>query len=713
MRRRNPSRALAWLALGLLVVPPGCNRIGFRPGPPSGAKSVVLVTIDTLRADHVGAYGASFAETPTLDALAAAGVRFETAITATPLTLPSHASILTGMDPPAHGVRHNGTFKLAPEVTTLAERFQAGGWATGAFVGAVVLKARYGLDQGFDLYDDEIRGDKAAPGGYVERPAGEVVGAARAWLARTDRPFFLWVHLYDPHMDYKAPEAFMRRFPDRPYDAEIAYADYQVGRLLEALRARGRLADTLVVVTSDHGESLGEHGETTHSMTLYDSVLAVPLLMAGPGLPAGQVVPGLVRVKDVAPTVLAQVGLDPLPEAQGEDLSPLLAADAPGVPERGRAAYAETLATLLDNGWAPLHAIRTDQWLYVRSPRPELYDVTRDPRQLDNLVESDSARARPAQAELDAQISAALANEKHADGLELDDETRAQLHALGYAVADGPVAATGIDPKDGRRWLPLLHRAMGAYEAGQVALAAQLFLEVTEKLPANARAHSQLASIYYQEGRYKRALKHVDLAISYDPRTPLHHAVRAEILLSLSRAPEAREAYRQAAAIDPESPWSQVGLQWEALAKGDGKAAERHARKAMDDDPGNTGVFLRIAALWSEYGEYARAAGVLEEALRASPQAAFARMRLAIEYARTGRGEAALAERELAGHYATSARLGTALGRAFAAAGDFERADWQLRQVLERHPDSAFARESLERVEAWQAKLAGEPTARP
>jgi arylsulfatase A-like enzyme/Tfp pilus assembly protein PilF len=719
VRRRSASRTLATgallLALNSISLAPGCNRIGFRPGPPPDAKSVVLVTIDTLRADHVGAYGASFAETPTLDALARAGVRFETAIAAAPITLPSHASLLTGMDPPAHGVRHNGTFKLAPELTTLAERFQAGGWATGAFVGAVVLKARYGLDQGFDVYDDEIRGEKAAPGGFAERPAVEVVDAALAWLARSEGPFFLWVHLYDPHMDYKAPEAFARRFPDRPYDAEIAYADYQVGRLLAALREQGRLADTLVVATADHGESLGEHGEATHSMALYDAVLAVPLIVAGPGLPAGRVVPGVVRAKDLAPTVLAQVGLDPLPEAKGEDLSPRMLADAGGAASGTegaasgvaptRAAYAETLATLLDNGWAPLHAIRTDHWLYVRAPRPELYDVARDPRQLDNLVKSDPARARPHQAELDALISSALAGEKQAATLELDDETRAQLHALGYAVADVPVAATGIDPKDGLRWLPLLHQAMGAYEAGDTATAEKLFLEVTEKLPASARAHSQLASIYYQEGRQKRALEHADLAISYDPRTPLHHAVRAEILLSLGRVEDAREAYRQAAAIDAESPWSQVGLQWEALARGDRKAAERHARKAMEDDPGNTGVFLRIAALWSEYGEYERAVAVLEEALRASPQAAFARMRLAIEYARTGKGEAALAEREQAGRYATSARLGTALGRAFAAAGDFERADWQLRQVLERHPDDAFARESLERVEAWRAKL--------
>lgn len=696
--------AFALIALGSTS---GCNLVGWHSGPPPHAKSVLLVTIDTLRADHVGAYGAEGVATPHLDALAARGVRFETAITAAPLTLPSHTSILTGMDPPDHGVRHNGTFKLGPEVTTLAERFQEAGWATGAFVGAVVLKARYGLDQGFDVYDDEIHGGKAAPGGFVERSAAEVVDAARAWLARTEGPFFLWVHFYDPHMDYKAPPEFAARFPDRPYDAEIAYTDFQLGRLLDGLRAAGRLERTLVVLTSDHGESLGEHGETTHSSALYDSVLEVPLLFAGPGLPAGRAVPGVVRVKDIAPTVLAQVGLEALPEARGDDLSPLLAG-SPAPDPRDGIAYAETLATMLDNGWAPLHAIRTDEWLYVRSPRAELYDVRSDPHQRDNLVESQPERARPHQERLDGLVQAALAHEKNGTTLEVDDDTRAQLHALGYAISDGPVVQTGIDPKDGRHYLPLLHRAMGAYEAGQIELAEELFLEVSEKLPGSARSNSQLASIYYQEGRFKRALRHVELAISFDPRTPLHHAVRAEILTAMGKTEEARVAYQQAAAIDPEAPWSRVGLMWEALDRGDVGAAGRYAREAMADDPGNTGVYLRVAALWSQYGHYEAAASVIEEALRTNPHSRFAHMRLAIEYARLGRTEEALAEREDAQQLATSKKLGTALGRAFAADGDFDRAEWQLRQVIESHRDARFAQESLERVQAWRAKLAEE-----
>ncbi|NNL65365.1 MAG: sulfatase-like hydrolase/transferase, partial [Myxococcales bacterium] len=574
---------------------------------------------------------------------------------------------------------------------------------TGGFVGAVVLKSRFGIDQGFDVWDDDVQGQKAAPGGFVERRAGEVVDSALAWVARTEGPYFLFVHLYDPHMDHRAPAEWAERFPDRPYDAEIAYTDSQVGRLLDTLRAAGRLDRTLVVLTSDHGESLGEHGEHTHSASLYDAVLRVPLILAGPDVPAGRVVSGVVRLKDVAPTVLAQAGLPPLAAARGEDLSPHFVA---GVESEGREAYSETLATMLDNGWAPLHSIRTDEWFYVRSPRAELYSVRDDPAQLDNLIESAPERAAGPAAALDARVEAALADERNGATLEVDDETLAQLHALGYAIQDAPVVQTGIDPKDGRRYLPVLHRAMGAYEAGNIALAEKLFVEVAEKLPGSARSHSQLASIYYHDGRPKRALRHIELAISFDPRSPLHHAVRAEILLTMGRSQEAWAAYQEAIAIDPEAPWSKVGLMWQALQQEDPERAGRFAREAMDDDPSNTGVFLRVASLWAEHGDYAAAADVLEEALKTNPRARFARMRLAIEYARTGRPEQALAERDQAGHFATSKKLGTVLGRSFASVGDFDRAEAQLREVLAAHPDAEFAKESLARVQVWREKRA-------
>jgi arylsulfatase A-like enzyme/Flp pilus assembly protein TadD len=693
-----------------LALGPACNRVDFAPGPPADAPNVVLVTIDTLRADHVGAYGAKSVSTPTLDGLAREGVRFETAITATPLTLPSHATLLTGRDAPEHGVRHNGTFKLGDEALTLAERLRDAGWATGAFVGAVVLKSRFGLDQGFDVYDDEVTGEPSAAGGFIERPASEVIDAATAWLDRADRPFFLWVHLYDPHMDYRAPAEFAERFPGRPYDAEIAYADAQVDRLLSHLDESGQLERSVVVVTSDHGESLGEHGEKTHSTALYDSVLKVPFLLRGPGVPRGRLVERLVRLKDVAPTLLSLAGVAPLDTATGEDLTPLFAAAADADPaadaDAERIAYSETLATMLDNGWAPLHSIRTEDWLYVRSPRPELYDVREDPHQLDNLIESEPERVKEEHARLDALVDRALENEVNGTSLDLDAETRAQLHALGYAVTDAPVIDTGIDPKDGRKYLPLLHRAMGAYAAGEFEIAEQLFVEVTKKLPASGRSHSQLASIYYQSGRYDRALNHIDWAIKFDPRSAIHHVVRAETLLALGDRARAREAYRRAAELEPDTAWSRVGMMWDALEAGDLEAADRHARHAIEEDIGESGVALRVAELWAEFQAFDHAARVLESELLRTTDPAFVHMRLAIEYARLERLELAKKHRSQAGDYATSPHLGTMYGRALAGLGEWDLAEEQLRAVLAAHPGAELAEASLERVLVWRERMA-------
>jgi arylsulfatase A-like enzyme len=332
-----------WAALALVAL--ACGR------PP---ERVVLISIDTLRADHVGAYGASRAHTPTLDELAARGVRFEHAFSPAPITLPAHASLLTGLEPPQHGVRGNGAFRLPEEALTLAEALRAAGFATAAFVGAFVLDRQYGLAQGFDAYDDRMTSRRAAGAtGFAERRADAVVDAALAWLATAPERFFLFVHLYDPHANYDPPPGFRAAFPRHPYAGEIAFADAQLARLLAGIRERWPDDRTLVVATSDHGESLGEHGEATHAYTLYDATQRVPLLLAGPGLPRGAVASPVVRLVDVTPTILALAGLDAPPGSPGRDLRGALS----GSEHEPRAAYMETLATQLDFGWSPLRAV--------------------------------------------------------------------------------------------------------------------------------------------------------------------------------------------------------------------------------------------------------------------------------------------------------------------------------------------------------------------
>ena len=326
-----------------------------------------------------------------MDTLAAAGVRFQHVISPVPLTLPSHATLLTGLDPPHHGVRHNSIHRLPDGIPTLAEGMRHAGYATAAVVGALVLDRRFGLDRGFDHYDDAMGGRRSGVVGFAERRAGAVVDAAIDWIGEAPDRFFLWVHLYDPHTAYDPPRGFASAFGTRPYDGEIAYADAEIGRLLAAVRERRGSDGLLVALTSDHGESLGAHGELTHGYSLYDATQRVPLILAGPEIPAGTVVSEVVRLKDVAPTLLAAVGAPALMGATGIDLLPHFAA-----PRSARwspqIAYVETLATQLDFRWSPLKGLRTDRYKYVRAPRPELYDLHTDPNEMSNIASEEPER---------------------------------------------------------------------------------------------------------------------------------------------------------------------------------------------------------------------------------------------------------------------------------------------------------------------------------
>ncbi|HVN40349.1 MAG TPA: sulfatase, partial [Myxococcota bacterium] len=297
---------IARVAALLAVASLGCR---FGAAAP---ERIVLVTIDTLRADHIGCYGLASAHTPTLDRLAAEGVRYEVALSPAPLTLPSHTTIMTGLDPDRHGVRHNSVFSLDPAVPTLAERLHARGYATAAFVGAFVLDRRFGLARGFDVYDDHFGDRRSSLVGFAERRAGDVTDAFQRWLAAAPPRFFVWLHYYDAHASYDPPEGFKLSFPYDLYSGEIAYVDAQLGRALEALSARFDPAGTLVLVTSDHGESLGEHGELSHSYGVYEATQRVPLVARGPGFTGGRVAHELARLADVTPTLLAEAGAEPI-----------------------------------------------------------------------------------------------------------------------------------------------------------------------------------------------------------------------------------------------------------------------------------------------------------------------------------------------------------------------------------------------------------------
>jgi arylsulfatase A-like enzyme/Flp pilus assembly protein TadD len=686
---------LVAVTLALFSAPLGCHRLEslLRAGSWPAGGSVLLVTIDTLRADHVGAYGAQAARTPALDSLARHGTRFSTAIAATPLTLPSHGSILTGRYPPRHGVRHNGIFHLAEEAETLAERLHDAGYATGAVVGAYVLAHRFGLAQGFDHYDDAMSSKRSEDGDSPERSASDVTDRALEWLAGVERPFFLWVHYYDPHAEYAPPLPYSADFRERPYDGEIAYVDAELERLMNGLREAGRLEDTLVVATADHGESLGEHQEATHRYTLYDATLAVPLLFQGPGIPVGRVVRGVVRTVDIAPTVLARLDLPPLPDADGRDLAPLW---RDGARPSERVAYAETLATRFDHGWSPLHALRSAQHHYVRAPRAELYAAQGDPQQLRNLLTPGGEGEHELIAKLEAQLSALLGEAAEPSPDALDPEARERLAALGYVLPTGSIRETGMDPKDGLLWLGHYAHAEQAVAGHELERARRLLEELLQAMPESASAHALLGEVLLLQGRPDLALPHGDVAARLLPEDPARLVFLGNARAQLGDVAAAVEAYRRAAELNASHPGVQLGLMWMEAQRGRLGDAKLHAQSAAELDPYRAETHTRTGAIWEQVGAYERALQAYRHALELDPDSERLHMILAIQMARLGRDSASQAHLQRAGRFGEAPYLRNRLGIVYAARGDAARAEKIFRDLLRRHPDYATARRNLE-----------------
>src|SRR4051812_14250313 len=409
------------------------------PGACRGC-NVLLITIDTLRVDRVGAFGGRPGLTPHLDRLASEGLRLTHAYNAAPLTLPSHASILTGVSPPVHGLRANGLFRLGPKLPTLATILKGVGYRTGAFVGAFVLDARFGLNRGFDIYDDRY-GEKA-PGDSAEgaeRRGEDVVRPAAAWINQqanhqinqqsgiTNQQWFAWVHLYDPHEPYRAPEPYASQHD--PYDAEVAYADAMVGRLLDELRAAGQLERTLVIVAADHGESLGEHGERTHGVFVYDATMRVPWIISGSGFgirgSRGAVDDRLVRLIDLAPTVLDLVGVSAPQEFEGRSVLPSSAGRADEAP-----AYVEAMDANLTRNWAPLTGIATHDYKLIDVPDAELYDLRADPKETVNLFARDAELARTLESLLRGMTTSFQSRGSSGEKTTLSADARQRLQAF-------------------------------------------------------------------------------------------------------------------------------------------------------------------------------------------------------------------------------------------------------------------------------------------
>ena len=406
-------------------------------GRQTSAPHVLLVTIDTCRADRIGCYDARADWTPVLDQLAKRGVTFTDATAPVPLTLPSHCSILTGLYPDRHGVRDNGSARLPDEAETLGEILRRAGWNTAGFLAAVPLERRYGTAQGLDLYDDAFvqgpaTGDLLNRLYTDQRPADVVVDAALPWIrdaATGPDPFFAWIHFFDPHSPQLPPPHIAQRVRSSPYDGEIAFVDEQIGRLLDGLG--DALERCVVLVTADHGESLGEHDESSHGFFVYDASMRVPWIMTGPGLPESRRIDEPVSLVQVMPTLLDLLGL-PIPDdLDGTSTLPLLA----GEPADPTPIYAESLFPRLNFGWSGSRSWRRGSWKYIEAPQPELYDLARDPAETRNLVSERAEVARELHRELRKFL--ARGGELSSVSLEVDEQTRMQLDALGYVGGEG------------------------------------------------------------------------------------------------------------------------------------------------------------------------------------------------------------------------------------------------------------------------------------
>jgi arylsulfatase A-like enzyme/tetratricopeptide (TPR) repeat protein len=611
--RRVPRAALATLLLGVATA--GAVGAWWLWARPSRRPNVVLITIDTLRADRLGVYGYAPAATPVLDGLARRGVRFEQAEASIPLTGPSHATILTGHYPPVHGVRDNVVFPLGDRHPTLATQLQRGGYRTAAFVAAYPVAAAFGFAQGFDVFDEGFH-ESPIPGEGAERPGNEVADAALKWIgAGGASPFFLWLHFYDPHTPYHPPAAFASAAPGRPYDGEIAFTDAQVGRVLDGLRAAGHADDSVVAVVADHGESLGEHAEQTHAILVYESTLRVPFFLAGPGLPAGRVVSERVGTVDVTPTLLALAGL-PVPDGLlGRDLGPALR----GEPLAAQPIYAESLFGRLNCRWASLRVLFDGDWKLIEGREPELYDLARDPGETKDRAADEPRRLGQMRAGLRAAMARMAPSGDAARSVAVSPQQLEKLRSLGYTGGGSAGSAplddrTLPDPRTHVQLYETLQKAMLA--RGPAAPAAlRVIEEVARRDPGNPYAHFALGGLAYREGQLSVAAAAYARGLELDPDRPGMRLPYGNLLRDMRRFEESerhlRIALEQTTADDHRT---RIGLARTLLARGQTPEARKLLAGVLAKAPEHVEALAAQGELEMEEGRPAQAVPLLEKA---------------------------------------------------------------------------------------------------
>lgn len=616
------------LALAALVIRPWWRAAsrGRRP-------NIILISLDTTRADRLSCYGHRMHVTPNIDAVAAGATRFTDVLSPVPLTLPAHCSMMTGTTPPRHGVHDNIFYRLGEDNVTLAERLKEAGYDTAAVIGAFVLDAKFGLDQGFDFYEDELTGDLTFSPQYAERRAEDVAGIATEWLGRPrTRPFFLFVHFYDPHHPYRPPAPFSEVYADDLYTGEVAYTDESVGRIISRVKELDLYEDSLVIITSDHGEGLGEHEEAMHGYFIYHSTTKVPLIVKLPDQKTARRVDEKVALIDLFPTVVQLLELPVTDELQGRSFLLLLQGGSGRADERFF--YCESLLPTR-YGCNSLLAVETKAYRYIQTTHPELYDLVQDAGETVNLFETQPQRAAAYQDELRAVLEQSLPRAS-VGTVALDEESRKRLASLGYVDSGQPVVETfafDTSRRDPKGFLPTFTKIEGvdyALHTGRLAEAESRCREVLAEYPDLAFVHAKLGDLVFKQGRPAETLTHFTRAVELDPDWGELRNNLGALLIQFRRYDEAIEHLQHALAL---SLGSQPGLE----------AAMQRLTQQPGRNPAAFRALLNLAAAFGGKGDAARAFDAASEAAKlAPPQDTHALFQLGMTWRNLGRAAEAV-----------------------------------------------------------------------
>jgi len=697
------------VAILILIIAAHIGCAGSDPEP-----NLLLITLDTTRSDHFGFSGHQAARTPHFDNFVAErGISFENAISAVPVTFPSHTTILTGTYPVFHGVHDNDGYFLDDSVTTLAEILKPQGFTTGAVLAAFPLDSEVNLDQGFDTYDDDYQADWTqaeieASGpfsfGFPERKADRVNQAVDRWLEENWRDrFFLWVHYFDPHQPYNPPAPYDSLFSSELYDGEMAFLDENFGLLLDMLEMRGLIKNTIIVIVGDHGEALYDHSEPTHAHFIYDSTIRVPLIFAVPGdrFRTGLRVPSQVRTADVAPTVLDLLGLPPGSDMQGTSLVPLL--EDPNL-EWSKPALIENYYNLFHFGWAPMRGLRTDRFKFVEAPEPELYDLEADPGELTNLAPNETQEV----AKLRGRLQGLVQEYEHADlgrstAAQIDDETRQKLEALGYLGSDSTASeraapfpetddlASLIDPKKMTPVLMYLNFINEMLRAQRFDDALPVIHNALALDPANPKLYLHLSRSLAALGRWEGALEAAQHAQTLRPEDAEALAITGRILARRGRYEEAITPLSRAVELYPQHIGTLRQLAAVYLAADRIDDAISHFETVIGLDESNWTSLIDLATAYSRLGKWQQARDRLQQALDINPYSSTVRYRIAVFYREVGNPDFSRRMLEdtlriAPDHIAANLDLGELL----LADGDLENGRRHLELVVERAPQTSW-----------------------